>query len=530
MLFFLGGLWAGIGAGVLGLALTEPRSELERLIRPFTAICSVFFAVYLYLFFVPEHAELNETITVRYFHDGEWLSATITLAVSAAYWLLRPKDRPGAALFFWGAVAWWVGYLGFTKFGGLRLAPLHRSESWGGFIGVLLVLMVYLVRRENRAALMLCLYGILGGGMAFAFAVFIRHPLVVQWGPFQGSWPQWRVAEDSFGFFMGLAVALGAHRLIRGGLTPSLEDKPRPPLDVYAVFVMLIALNWINFRRHARPWLAQSNAMFLGISGWGWYVIIGALVTAPLLYILNRYLRGDRRFAPRSAFGKGTAVTLLLVWVTVAGFTLREMPSTVQIMGQLLLWVPAAVASCMLLSRTRAAQHATVPVEATVPPSDGKWRVGIRYWLLWMLVPVFLLGLTYSSMSMQEGSLDGMGRKRFGPDAYWRKTARLLGTWQAVGMAAGLGDADPRPGDLPITHLEFDPYRNVTATLPAGDTVDAHRWFLKNQYTWLGWYAKVAKHPERAEVPLEFHGQRIFIAWPPDKQDEGYLVFERVVE
>ena len=532
MLFFLGGLWAGVGGGILGLALTEPRSELERLIRPFTAICAVFFAVYLYFFCMPEHAEANETFTVRHFHDGDWLSATITLVVSAAYWLLRPKDRPAAALFFWSALAWWFGYLGFTKFGGLRLGPLHRSESWGGLVGVLLVLMFYLIRRRNRAALMLSLYGILGGGMAFAFAVFIRHPLIVQWGPFQGSWPQWRVAEDSFGFFMGLAIALGAHRLIRGGLTPPQEDTPRPPLDVYAVFVMLIALNWINFRRHAKPWLTPSNASdaapFLGISGWGWYVIIGALVTAPLLCILNHYRHGDRQVAPRSAFGKGAVVTLLLIWVTVAGFTLRETPSPAHMMRQLLLWVPAAVASCVLLSYTQAAQHATVPVEASVAPSDPKWRVGIRYGLLWMVLPVFLLGLTHLSMAMQEEPLDGIGRKRFGPDAYWRKTARLQGAWRVVGMAQGLGDAELRPSELAFTHLAFDPYRNVTATSPAGDTVDAHRWFLKNQYTWLDWHAKDAKHPERAEVPLQFRGQRLFIAWPPDKQDEGYLVFERV--
>jgi len=57
MLFFLGALWAGIGGGVLGLALTEPISVLEGLIRPFTAVCAAFLVSYLCLFFMPSLAE-----------------------------------------------------------------------------------------------------------------------------------------------------------------------------------------------------------------------------------------------------------------------------------------------------------------------------------------------------------------------------------------------------------------------------------------------------------------------------------------
>ena len=227
MLFFIGALWAGCGGAILGLGLTESRSELERLVRPFVAVCTVFFLVYLYFVFMPEHKEAYETFTVRHFHDGDWLSATLTLVVSAAYWMARPQDRRGAALFFWVAVAWWIGYGLLTKLGGLRLAPLHRSESWGGVLGVLVALIIYLVRRENRAALMLCLYGCVGGGLAFALAVFIHHPLALHWGPFESVQlriPAWRIAEISFGFFMGLALALGARRLVRGGLAPPCEE------------------------------------------------------------------------------------------------------------------------------------------------------------------------------------------------------------------------------------------------------------------------------------------------------------------
>ena len=107
MLFFLGALWAGIGGGVLGLALTEPRSELERLIRPFTAVCAAFLAVYIYFFFTPSVYEAYETLTVRQFHDNDWLAATIALIAAVAYWIARPQDRPATSLFVYGAAAWW---------------------------------------------------------------------------------------------------------------------------------------------------------------------------------------------------------------------------------------------------------------------------------------------------------------------------------------------------------------------------------------------------------------------------------------
>ena len=533
-LFFLGALWAGIGGGVLGLAFTGTRSVLEGLIRPFTAVGAVYLASYLCFFFVPSLAEAYETLSVRQFHHGAWLPAALTLLVSGVYWLWRPQDRPGAALLFWGAAAWWIGYLGFTKFGGLRLAPLHRSEGWGGLVGVLVVLIIYLKKRQNRAALMLCFYGILGGGLAFPLAVFIRHPIAVHWGPFRGAWPQWRTAEVSFGFFMGLAIALGALRLIRGGLIPPKEDKARTPLDVYAAFILLVAINWMNFRRHAAPWLLRSNAAtappFLGVATWIWFVFAGALATLIVLYVLGRYLHGDRQLAPASAFGKGAMLALLVLWLTLAGYTLHEPPSAATIAGHMLLWIPAVVASFLLLSFSNSAQYVRLPDDLSATPSDPRWKTGIRYRVLWGVAPVFLLCITGLSTAMQNGPLEGMGRKRFGPDAYWRQTAKLLRTWRAVGITKGLQTTEMQTEGLPLTRLTFDEDRGVTATLPNGGTDNTHQWFLKNQYIWLRWRGKTKQRSERMEIPLEFRGERIFIAWPPGKQGEGYLVFERLPE
>lgn len=531
MLFFLGAIWAGIGGGVMGLALTESRSELRRFVRPFTALAAAYLVVYLYFFFMPAHNEAYVTFTVRHFHDGDWLPALIAVIVAGAYWAWRPADRHATELILFAAVGWWIGYLVLTKFGGLRLGPLHRSESWGGVLGILVVLLVYLARRANWAAFMLSLYGIVGGGLAFAFAVFFRHPLVVNWGPFQGRWPQWRIAEDTFGFFMAVAIGLGVLRLIRGGLAPADEDTRRTPLDVYAVFVLLVALIWINFRRHAEPWIAKSDEAvanpFLGIPAWGWFVAAGALATGPVLFGLYRYAQGHRDLVPPTAFGKGLYVTLALLGLTLVGYTFDDPPNAASITGHLVLWVPVALTVYLLLGHVGRAEQAVIP-SGGVPKSDPCWKVGPRYWGVWAAAALCLVAFTELSMAMQDGPHPHMGRMRFGEDAYWRQTARMLGTWEAQGMAQRLEDTDWDAENRPIVRLEFDEYRNVQAANAAGERTEAHRWFLKNQYTWLHWYGKEANHAEQAEVPLQFRDNRIYIQWPPATGRDGYLVFERV--
>ena len=132
------------------------------------------------------------------FHDGDWLSATITLVVSAIYWVVRPRDRAATNLFLFGSIAWWVGYGGLTKLGGLLLAPPFRSESWGGVLGILIFLLYHLSQSKNRAALRLAQYGLLAGGVGFVLAVFVRHPFRMDVG-FLANWALETFLEDRGG-------------------------------------------------------------------------------------------------------------------------------------------------------------------------------------------------------------------------------------------------------------------------------------------------------------------------------------------
>jgi hypothetical protein len=326
-LFLLGGLWAGIGGAVLGLAFTLPRSRLERFVGPFVAISGAFLVIHLYLLTDPDLRSYISRKVAQHFHDSDAFSCAIVIVVSAVYAIVRRKERAEAGLFLACALAWWVGYLGLTKFGGLSLAPPFRNEGWGGVLGILAVLIAYLIRQQNRAALMLSLYGLVGGGIAFALAVFVRHPVRVGWWKFAawGGTMQWKIAEESFGLFMGLAVAFGVLRLARGGLAPAEEDVPARRLDVFAVFVMLVGLTWINFRRAPMAWIDRyklvPNEPVAGLMPWAWYTLFGIAFTVIIVYALVLYLRNALPLAPANAFGKGTFVFLMLMWITlVVGF------------------------------------------------------------------------------------------------------------------------------------------------------------------------------------------------------------------
>jgi hypothetical protein len=122
-----------------------------------------------------------------------------------------------------------------------------------------------------------------------------------------------------------------------------------------------------------------------------------------------------------------------------------------------------------------------------------------------------------------------IGRKRFGPDAYWRQTANLMGTWHAIGMKQRSHDADMRTTDLPLASLTFREDRGVTAVLAGGRIDSTYQWFLKNQYIWLRARGDNNKRSEAKEIPLEFRGQQFSIAWP-DSNAKVLLVFQRVSE
>ena len=537
VLFLEGALWAGIGGALLGLAFTEKRLTLRALTGPFTAVGLAYLLIFLYFLAYPERREAYEIYTVIHFHDGEWLAALVALLVSAIYGAInfrRQEHRNAAALVAGCAIAWWLGYGLLTKWGGLRLAPPFRSESWGGVLGILAAILVYLARRKNYAALLLARYGLLGGGLAFPLAVFIRHPLIVQWGPFRNlpGLPQWKIAEMSFGFFMGLAIALGARRLLQNNLRAPDEDIDPRFLDTYSVFVVLVALSWMNLRRIPMYWLKrfalQSAHPFLHIPAPAWYLAWGILLTLPVLYALYRYVQGHRpALLPQSAYGKGTLLLVVLLVTTFTGVFVRQPcpPDHPEMLTHTLFLFCICILFLMLISRNKETFY--LP-ENQVPPDSPDWLPGKGTWTLAVLTPVFLVALTVTSMAMQDKALS-VSRKRFGPEAYWRQVTSLVGDWKTVGRAESLESREePRPASVSVA-IRFLPNRHLEATID-GHAVScpACRWFNKNQFLWLRWAPqKAGETAQPVEIPLRFRDRRLYIPWPPAHPGPGYLVLEK---
>lgn len=533
VLFFMGALWAGIGGAILGMGLTLPRSTLERFAGPFAAIGTAYLAVYLYLFFDHATRDVVERYSAQHFHDGDFFAAAIALVIASAYALASKRGRQEALLFVWASLAWFSGYLLLTKFGGIQLGPPYRSESWGGVLGILIALMIYLYRTRNHAALLLCRYGLLGGGFAFALAVFIRHPIRVGWGPFAswGGMLQWKIAEESFGLLMGIALALGALQLLRGQLAPPVEDRPRKPLDIFSVFVAIVVLLWMNARRTPMRWIERHHAIgsdpVAGLAPWAWYVVFGLILTALALIALRLYARDALALAPRSAFGKGALVFLFLMWCTLAtGFTM-DLPAAqsggyplVELTFMVL--AGGATATLLLLGSPPPLAPST-----GVSPSDPVWKPGRGMAFTALLAAPVLVIISLLSMAMQDGPVAG-ARLRFGPDAYWREATAVMGHWTVAGISSKPSGPPESPPDATISAIDFMRDRSAVVILVSGEKMsDAHRWYHADSRIHLEWYGRTPDHPEHATVVLTLEDGRLYIPWPPADSTVDYLVLER---
>jgi len=424
----IGALWAGVGGAILSLVFTRPRSELQRFVGPLTAVASVWFLLFIFSMFNREQSAAAYRFSQQHLPPGDWFSPLIALVVSGIYWLIHRRDRPAAGLFFTCAAAWWIGFLALPTFGSIRLAPPYRAETWAGLLGILIALLVHLFRQKNRAGVMLTLYATLAGCIGFILAVFVFVPICAGWGPFPTIAP-WKTAEESFGLFMGIGVALGIARLRRGGLAAPAEDAERALLDLFAAFVLLIPMMWMNLRKNVRDWgpyrydILPEETMY-GLSAPQWFFIVGVLWTLLVLYCFVQYRRGRLMLIPQTAFEKGSLLFIVVVLVSLVGAACHRFPDW-QLRGNVVFpeasyCILVLTILWLLLARSTEGRLAGEPPGPGVPVEDPTWTVGWRYWILWTCVPVIIAIVTALSLAVVEQG-HSRGRKRFGPDAYWRQ-------------------------------------------------------------------------------------------------------------
>ena len=389
-----GAMWGSIGAGLLGMALTLPRSQLRSFTGPLLAIG----ATWVTLDWTGVRAKVPDV------HDTPWLEATTSLAVAALYGMVSPKARKACGFILLIGTGWCLGLVILTLLLGLHLSP-PRSDSWAACLGVTVALFVYLWRTENRAALMLARYGLLAGGLGFFLGDFVQVLQRSHWGPFQYAVLQehggWGKMEKLFGFIMGLGVAFGVDRLAREGLESPIEDG-QGYLNEFAVFFLFVPMMAWNFGQNISRW--ESARVFpehmLGVSGLTWAIFGGWLLALLLLFALYRQRSRVLDFVPSSALGKGQLLFLAVLWLILgASFagSLPHLASPGVATSEIFYIICATAASFAILMHSDGSEPLVVCNRAR---SDLAWKSGWRYWGSWLIVPALVICLAWISVSI----------------------------------------------------------------------------------------------------------------------------------
>ena len=403
-LFLIGALWAGIGSAILALSVTESRSHLERFTGPLVALWLVWFAMDL-------SGLTAWMVKSLYLNDTDWFAALAALLVAGVYAAIVPRSRPACVFIMLLAGGWWAGYLILTGLLRLHMTP-PRSDNWSGCVGLFIALVLYLIRRQNRAALMVALFGFLAGGIGFAVGDFVNMLGRAQWGPIgqlnalQGL-DYWKWMEQLFGMIMGIGVGVAFLRWIRQKLAPPAEDQSGGSLNTVGLMFLLLVMMWSNLHKNVRNW-AQGNYIpdhLFGIRAQWWFLLVGLILSAMVLIAIIRDRYGKLPLAPASAFGRGQLLFLIILWIAIAGAFTQALPAMAS-KGTLFVhatfWITGGICSLIVLGLSGKSERQP---EAQLAASDDFWKPGIRYWISWLLVPILIALLTYLTVSLNEEPL-----------------------------------------------------------------------------------------------------------------------------
>ena len=405
-LFLIGGLWAGIGSAILALSVTQPRSYLKRFAGPLVALWLTWLVMDL-------SGLTGWLVETWYLNDTDWFAALPALVVAGIYAAVVPRARSACGLIAVLAGGWWAGYILLTGFLGLHMTP-PRSDNWSGCVGLFVALVFYLLRRQDRTALMLAFYGFLAGGIGFAVGNFVNMLGRAQWGPIgyckalQGL-DYWKWMEQLFGLIMGLGIGAAFLRYVRPKLTSPPDDESGGSLNTVALLFLLLVMMWSNLFKNVRNWARGSHIPehLFGISiGW-WFLLVGVILSAMVVIAVIRHRRHELPLAPSSAFGRAQLLFLMILWVAIAGAFMQAFPGMV-VKGvffvHLAFWTTGGICSLIVLGLSGKPKPEPEPQLA---PSNRSWKPGMKYWISWLLVPILIFALAYLTVSSHDEPLFG---------------------------------------------------------------------------------------------------------------------------
>ena len=412
-LFLIGGLWAGVGAAILAMSITRPRSYLERFVGPL--------AVLWLVWFVLDISGQTDRLADRWFlHDTDWVAASSALILAVVYALLIPSGRRACVLVATLAAGWWGGYLLLTVLLDLHMTP-PRSDNWSGCLGLFVALLTYLGRSRDRAALRMAAFGFIIGGIGFSVGNFPHMLGRAQWGPIglhealQGL-DYWKWMEQSFGLIMGFGVAAAFLGRLRSRFAPAQEDEISGRLNAVAIMFLLVVMMWSNLAKNVRTWVQGEHipGQLFGVDTWWWFLAVELLLAAAVLAAIVRHRRSGFRLLPSSSIGRAQLLFLVILWVAVLGAFTQALPRMAGkgvFFVQATFWITAGLCSLLVLGLS---VEPWWHPSAALASDDPHWRLGYKFWIVSLLVPLLLLTLTHLTLSSHSEPLSG-SHLRFAP-------------------------------------------------------------------------------------------------------------------
>ena len=417
-LFIVGALYSGIGAALLALGLTAPRSLLDRFLWPIVLIYLSWLlmdwlewngwnaTVWSLDYYGKDEDHPTETL---WLYDTLWLHGVVALVLSSILWITVPRWREATTLMILVPVGWFGSMFLLIQVLGLRINP-SRGDAWAGCFGIVLAFLGWYAWRHNRAAIMLILYGLLAGGFGFAGGEFIQALGRAKWGPIGHyeilqEFGYWTVMEQTFGGVMGLGIALAALRLKHGQLVVPEEDAPHSWFNEFSVFILLGVLFVFNFRTNFFTfWIkpghaeipAQVPELVLGLPSGLVLSGVASMILLLLAVALYRQRKGTLDIVPQSAQGRIQLLSLLVIWMVMAIYIM--LPRT-GLPTSLMFFAELGIGTLMILLCGRI--PVTVNSAQSQPAESRVWDLGWRHVALWLLAPLIISGLAWTTMQLE---------------------------------------------------------------------------------------------------------------------------------
>lgn len=328
-LFVIGFLWAALGGA--GTALPafligfDQDQSIPTLSVFFVPICAVFIgwslqAVLIDRIFATKRMQRHEN--PLYWYDSDWLAALVAIVAALIVILFRGKIDMGTSLILYMGIGWFVAFLLLVNVFKLRMTP-PRGDNWAGCVGMVVGVLGYCWHYKLGGVAFATLMTGFAGGFAFSFGQLLKL-LCIRTG-LQTNWHS--VMEQLQGLLFGLGIAVTFSFILNR--TPPLETNPNfPPwIEIFAVFCVLIALTYLNYRKAAQTWVdildSLPERMFgLPIVGWfrhsrgwiGWFELFYIGLSIALVAVFTVNLRDPIPLISTSWLGKGQLLYLVFLW------------------------------------------------------------------------------------------------------------------------------------------------------------------------------------------------------------------------